>query len=115
MRFVRYYLLIIVLILMTLCYVIVQAEECYFDVRIHNNSDKKAFYSFRWVDHPYRSLRSFEQTGGELLAGETIDLINSQRCGTYYIKWTFGDISWIDAFTELEGDATVILRSNRDL
>ena len=114
MRFVKYYLLLAILILVSVVY-LAYAEDCTFNVRILNNSVYKAFYTFRWVDHPFKQLQSWEVAGGELLPGEYIDLINPQKCGTYYIHWTIGGVSWDDAFTELEGNATVILMSNRGI
>jgi hypothetical protein len=101
------------------------ADDCTFDVRLFNNSDKQVNYDFRWVDHPYfssfsrsigpnwvnsaKTFKTWPVAGGELDPSETLDLTDPQKCGTYYVKWTMGDTTWISAFTESGGSVTLIL------
>ena len=58
-----------------------------FTVRLENNQDRKLFYFFDWIDHPFGWRTPANMAGGELDAMESRDLGSSFQPGRYRITW----------------------------
>ncbi len=58
-----------------------------FTVRLENNFDRKMFYFFYWIDHPYGWRTPANMAGGELEASESTRLGASFKPGKYRIVW----------------------------
>lgn len=61
-----------------------------FSVQLDNDTAKKMYYLFYWIDHPYDWPHPFNLAGGELKASETVDLKANYQKGRYYVIWSNG-------------------------
>ena len=84
------------------------SDDCTFSVKFINTTDHKVDYLFNWVSHPYKYFKSINMAGGELDPGETIQLKDKYKCGTYYVLWSDEDANHIHAFTQIEDGVLVL-------
>ena len=68
-----------------------------FNVEFKNDFNKKIYYTFYWIDHPYDWLYPTNMAGGEIEANASYDLKVKWLAGKYYVVWRDGG-DWRNEF-----------------
>ncbi len=82
-----------------------------FSVRFENTFDKKMFYFFYWVDHPFGWPAPANMAGGELEASEVLHLDSSYKQGNYRVVWRDKGTWKNEMSIKVEPDVTSIIIS----
>jgi hypothetical protein len=78
-----------------------------FTFQIENNLDEKVFYSLFQQDHQVKEYPGpMLRAGGEVGAGETVDVATNCRPGVYFLYWRNND-NTVCQQKEIEVDSSV--------
>lgn len=76
-------------------------DPCVFRVEFYNDTDKQLEVFLDWASHSFPEHPwPFNVAGGEIAPGETWPLQDDYLCGDYFIRWMFGDITYIYGFRQ---------------